>query len=678
MTTNILFIIVDDLNSWIGVLGGHPQAHTPNIDALAQRGVLFVNAYCSASDCNASRMSVFTGKLPSTLGVYGNEPFWDAIDRPLTMMERLRACGYTTVGAGNVFHGIFNYEQALFERLDHAPWKEIENRALLWDEFHSNTIEPLPGGRPLNGLFDFSDPDEIPEEYRLFDWGPCEPDQEALLPDERSVVALERFLRAPGSTPFFCAAGLYKPHLPWYAPKRFFDVIGDEIILPPVKSDDLDDAPPIARELALDRPDHELVTSRGVWRDAVRGYLACIAYADYLVGRLLAALAQGPARDDTLIVLCGDNGFHLGEKSHWRKFALWEETTRVPLIYAPPGGPHRRITTPVSLVDIFPTIMHDVGLACEVGDGWSLNQTIAGLPQPVPVISTWGRGNHSIRSERWRYTLYADGGEELFDHASDPHEWTNLAGREEYSRVKIALRQEVERATSYEIARKPQPIFFGEGALSSKLELVSVHVPKTGGTSFLKTLRDHFRESLVIDHDHIPGTKANMNEPVMLPAHARAVHGHFRGDRYLHFVDAFQVTFLRDPVEQVISNYYFWLTHPPSGHPTHERLLAERPSIVRYARHYLKGLLPGYFRGVDPDSFDYVGFTDRRFRDGRELSHILGFDVDLTIHENQTILPPDLAAERSEVETNARILSDLRDALRDDYYHYDRFRARWA
>lgn len=157
MTTNFLFIIVDDLNSWIGALGRHPQAQTPNIDALARRGALFVNAYCSAPYCNASRMGIFTGRWPSTLGVYDNQPFWDAPKRPVTLMERLRQSGYHTVGAGKVFHGAFDYAKAGFERLDHAPWQEVENRDLAWDEFHPNTHEPLPYRRPLNGLFDFGE-----------------------------------------------------------------------------------------------------------------------------------------------------------------------------------------------------------------------------------------------------------------------------------------------------------------------------------------------------------------------------------------------------------------------------------------------------------------------------------------------------------------------------------------
>jgi len=457
MTSNFLFIVVDDLNAWIGALGRHPQTRTPNIDTLARRGTLFINAYCGAPYCNASRMSMFTGKLPSTLGVYHNEPFWDLADRPLTIMEHLRAGGYKTVGAGKVFHGVFDYEKALFERLDHAPWKEVENRDLAWTSFQSNVLEPLPRQRPQNGLFDFSEPDKIDDKYRLFDWGPCDPDQEPHLPDNLTVAAVERFLEAPGDEPFFCAAGLYKPHLPWHAPKRFFDLFGEDVVLPLVKADDLDDAPPLAREWALSPPDHELVTSRGVWKDAVRAYLACVAYADDNVGRLLAALDGSPARDDTTVILCGDNGYHLGEKLHWRKFALWEEATRVPLIYARPNEEPARVTQPVSLIDLFPTVLEDAGLDPADSEGFSLTRSRAAAERTVPVISTWGEGNHSIRTGRWRYTIYTDGGEELFDHASDPYEWTNLATEAQFDLTRDALKREIEHANRNARSRAEVP-----------------------------------------------------------------------------------------------------------------------------------------------------------------------------------------------------------------------------
>lgn len=443
MRPNFLFIIADDLNAWIGALRRHPQVQTPHIDALARRGVLFANAYCSAPYCNASRMGVFTGRLPSTIGVYKDEPFWSADNRPLTLMERLRMAGYHTVGAGKVFHGVFDYQRAGFERLDHAPWREIENREAAWTEFHPNPAEPLPANRPLNGLFDFSDFGSVPPFYHHFDWGPLDPAREADLPDAKVVSAISAFVSRPTKGPFFAAAGLYKPHLPWHAPKRFFDLYQDDIVLPVVKDDDLEDVPEIARQWARTPPDHALVTSRGVWKDAVRAYLACISYADHQIGALVNALGESPHAHNTAIILCGDNGFHLGEKLHWRKFALWEEATRVPLIYVPPGGLSAPIRTvePVSLIDIFPSVLS----AAQIASDQSIDASaFLPLDQPprarkIPVISTWGAGNHSLRTRRWRYTRYADGAEELYDHEVDPHEWTNLALQSEFSVVRREL-----------------------------------------------------------------------------------------------------------------------------------------------------------------------------------------------------------------------------------------------
>ena len=437
MTPNVLFIVADDLNSWIGALGRHPDVTTPNIDALAARGTLFTHAYCAAPYCNSSRMSVFTGCLPTTTGVYRNEPLWDSPRRRITLVERLREAGYYTFGAGKVFHGAFDYATAGRERASRAAWNDLENRAHLWDEFRTNAPDPLPDDRPLNGLFDFGRFDEVRPIYHHFDWGPLPDDRIDQMPDAAVARAIGDFLRDPPQQPFFCAAGIYKPHLPWHVPARFFDLYDPErVSLPLVKSDDLDDVPPLARRLARTQ-DHELVTSHGQWGQAVQGYLAAVSYCDHIVGEILKALDASPAAESTAVVLWGDNGFHLGEKLHWRKFVLWEEATRVPLItVVPTRRGHRRVHQPVSLVDLFPTILELCDLAPEDGiDGTSLTPLLREETQPrrPPAIMTWERGNHSIRTTRWRFTRYRDGGEELYDHQVDPYEWTNLASLPEFN-----------------------------------------------------------------------------------------------------------------------------------------------------------------------------------------------------------------------------------------------------
>jgi arylsulfatase A-like enzyme len=442
---NILFIVADDLNSWIGALGRHPDVRTPAIDALARRGTLFSRAYCAAPYCNASRMSVFTGCLPTTTGVYANEPFWDVSLRRKTYVEILKESGYYTFGAGKVFHGFYDYARAGQTSSREAEWITIENRPELWDRFETSAPEPLPAIRPLNGLFDFSRFAEVPPPYHHFDWGPLPDEEESTIPDEIVCQSIVDFLLNPAPEPFFCAAGLYKPHLPWHVPKRFFDLYdAARITLPVVREDDLDDVPPLAREWALTPPDHELVTSRGQWRPAVQGYLAAISYCDWIVGRLIEALDRSGLADDTVVVLWGDNGFHLGEKLHWRKFVLWEEATRVPMIVVPPSGvaARPRYDEPVGLLNLFPTILDLCGVEGPGKvDGVSLVPAMAEESCPgVPVLMTWGKGNQSVRSGDWRYTRYSDGAEELYHHPSDSHEWNNLAGDSRFADRLASLR----------------------------------------------------------------------------------------------------------------------------------------------------------------------------------------------------------------------------------------------
>jgi len=441
---NILFIVADDLNSWVGALGRHPDVRTPAIDALARRGTLFTRAYCSAPYCNASRMGVFTGCLPTTTGVLQNEPFWEEPMRRKTFLEALGEAGYSRAGAGKVFHGHFDYAHAGRSGAREAQWIEAQNRPFLWDDYTRIEPEPLPPARPLNRMFDFERFESVSPWNHHFDWGALPDDQVAGMPDMQTCDAVVKRLQSPQQEPFFLAAGFYKPHLPWYVPKKYFDLYPlESVSLPFVKSDDLDDVPAIARAWANSPPDHETVTGHGQWRHAVQAYLACISFCDDMVGRLMAALDASPARDNTIVVLWGDNGFHLGEKLHWRKFVLWEEATRVPMIIVPPRGSSvvPRVDDPVSLIDIFPTLFEMSGLpAFENIDGVSLLGQMTGQPKVNPAITSWLKGNHSVRAGNWRYTRYNDGAEELYDHSADPYEWNNLASVSRFSDVKVRMR----------------------------------------------------------------------------------------------------------------------------------------------------------------------------------------------------------------------------------------------
>ncbi|MEM7491950.1 MAG: sulfatase [Pseudomonadota bacterium] len=428
---NVLFIIVDDLNSWIGALGESPDVKTPNIDKLARRGTLFARAYCSAPYCNASRMGLFTGQYPRTNKMYGNERYWEREDREKLLMELLREQGVYTVGAGKVLHGTFDYMGATSATSQHATWREMYNRDHLWDAFYPFEHDVLPVDRPLNGMLDFSDPESIPKKYHLFDWGPLPDESEAGLPDTIATNHLINFLLSEPTGPFFCAAGFARPHLPWHPPQKYFDLYDREhLSLPFVRQDDLDDVPEIPRGWVEQTRDHELVLEHGQWRAAVHAYLASISYVDHQIGRLLAALEASGVKDQTDIILCSDNGFHLGQKLHWRKFVLWEEATRIPLIVSTPQ--HEKgeiIDEPVSLIDVYDTVLERFGIEAPLQSQSQSLVPYLGAPDRSmdrTVEMTWLKGNHSLRRDFWRYTQYRDGTEELYDHRVDPYEWTNL------------------------------------------------------------------------------------------------------------------------------------------------------------------------------------------------------------------------------------------------------------
>ena len=251
--------------------------------------------------------------------------------------------------------------------------------------------------------------------------------------------------RLKSDKPFFLACGLHKPHLPFAVPRKYYDMFPLESIeLPPHLEDDLADIPPAGVKMAKPDGDHAKFLKEGRWKAAVQSYLASIAYTDMNVGRLLDALDESPHRDNTIIVFWGDHGWSLGEKSHWRKFALWEEPTRAPLIFVAPGltKPGSVCDRPVDFLGIYPTLCELCGLKIPPHvEGKSLRPLLVDpkAPWDLPAITTHGRGNHAVRTDQWRYIRYADGSEELYDHTKDELEWTNLASKPELAGVKAQL-----------------------------------------------------------------------------------------------------------------------------------------------------------------------------------------------------------------------------------------------
>lgn len=429
---NVLFIAVDDLRDWVGHLGGHPNAKTPNIDRLAKGGVSFTRAYCSAPLCNPSRISLLTGVAPFRSGVYGNgERLRKKLPDAVTLMQHFRASGYSSRGAGKIFHGTNPYD------------------AGSWDDY-------FVAGRQIPPASFKRDPKRSKSAW--VPWGPLDCGEEDMF-DDKTAGWIVSELEKPQEKPFFMAYGLTKPHLPWKVPQKYFDLHPlDGIKLPPVTKGDLDDIPAFGKKLAREvydpsgernfavKPDgdHANVLANEQWGKAVQAYLATISFADAQIGRVLDALDRSGHADNTIVVLWGDHGWHLGEKEHWRKHALWDVSTRTPLVFSAPQGvaKDKLCQRPVSLIDIYPTLIELCGLPKRKGlDGQSLKPLLENPKKQWdrPVVITYGLNNHAIRTQRWRYIRYRDGGQELYDHDRDPNEWTNLASISEYSSVMSTL-----------------------------------------------------------------------------------------------------------------------------------------------------------------------------------------------------------------------------------------------
>ncbi len=444
---NVLFISIDDLNDWVGCYRGHPQIQTPHIDRLAEQGVRFSNAHCQAPICNPSRVSMLLGKLPSTTGMYFLAPNFRTVpttDTSQTLFQSMREAGYYATTRGKIFHG----------PADPASFDHIE-KSRGWRRDQQKLRFTLPGTHPL------------------WDWGQVEvPDEEQLDYQTAAWAAAELPKLAAREQPFVLAVGFHLPHVPIYASAKWFDLYPLESIqLPETLSNDRDDVPEIAKLLTDNptAPRHAWMSEHDEWRHAVRAYLAANSYVDYLVGMVLDGLVASGAADQTIIVLWSDHGFHLGEKQRWAKRSLWEETTRVPLIFAGPGIQAGAICDrPVGLLDVYPTLIELCQLAPRADlDGQSL-QPLLKDPQLAwsrPALCTFGPGNHSLRSQRWRYTRYADGSEELYDHASDPHEWTNLAFTEELRQTHAPILAELR----HWLPRTDAPLLPGSAGSDSPL-----------------------------------------------------------------------------------------------------------------------------------------------------------------------------------------------------------------
>lgn len=420
---NVLFIAIDDQNDWIGHMGGHPLAKTPHLDALAARGTTFLNAHCQAPLCNPSRTSLMLGLRPTTTGVYGLSPWFRDLpqwqDR-VALPQHFRANGYRTLSTGKIYHGGAGGPKKRQEEFD--VWGTAGG---LGAKPEMKLIPATPmGNHPLMDWGVFPHRDEDKGDYQVASW------------------AIEQIQKAPKDQPFFLAAGFFLPHVPCFATQKWFDLYpDDDSVLPQIKEDDRDDTPKFSWYIHWELPEPRLkwVRENNQWRNLVRSYLACTSFVDAQIGRILKALDESGLAENTIVVVWGDHGWHLGEKAITGKNSLWDNGTRVPLIFAGPGvAGGQRCLQPAELLDIYPTLIDLCNLSVRNDlEGQSLLPQLknSATERQRPAITSHNQGNHGIRSQQWRFIHYADGSEELYDMIEDPRAWNNLIAQPQYREV---------------------------------------------------------------------------------------------------------------------------------------------------------------------------------------------------------------------------------------------------
>lgn len=435
---NVLFIAIDDLNDWVSFLDGHPQAKTPHMDALAKRGRNFINTHCAVPVCSASRVTVMSGVAATTHGSYELGPRYEqlpALAKAPTIQRYFKDHGYTTLSGGKVLH--HNFNGRLAGDIDRSLGRKKSPRPR------------KPMGRPTNWS-------------GAWDWG-AYPEQDTEMADFELAQTAAKALKEDYEKPFFMSVGFFRPHVPLFVPPKWFELYNAEkIALPKNPKTDLDDLP--KNFLSINNyavaPTHAEVVGSGKQLGLTHAYLASVSFVDHCVGIVLHALKSSPHAENTLIVLWSDHGWHLGEKQHWAKRTLWEESTRVPLLIAGPGiKPGKPCKEPASLIDLYPTL---VGL-CQLPkpphlEGLSLVPQLRdpSKPRKQPAITSSYFGNHSIRSRDWRLIVYEDGARELYDHRTDPDEFHNLAKDPTHQAVLKELSQWLPKKAAPEFKAKSE------------------------------------------------------------------------------------------------------------------------------------------------------------------------------------------------------------------------------
>lgn len=487
---NVILIICDDLNDWVLHPPGHPGAKVPNLDRLRDKSITFTNAHVAVPVCAPSRKCLLSGLYPQTINNY-DFAVWkfvpmlqDCVPLPL----HFRNNGYEVYGTGKMLHegmgGDFYTEYGIGPNYGPWPWTGKDKPSntpnpdprqynawtnyLRWGMHRDLNYGPLsniPEWKPnpehnIPGAKGWYNEDRILFRY-------VNDNDRDKMPDEISADWAVNILNRKHDKPFFLGVGFIRPHTPLYAPEKYFKMFPlESITLPPYLEGDLDDCAEILRnrwEWGFMKF-NALIKGGGetAWKEWVQAYLACMSFVDDQIGKVLDALETSPYRDNTIIILTGDNGYHIGEKDCIQKWHLWEESTRVPLfIHAPEfEGNGYSCTHPASLINVYPTLVDLCNLPKfpnkdgnnETLDGYSLRPFLEnpectsweGPSVALTAIEDRGKKPHfSVRSDRYRYILCSDGEEELYDHVNDPNEWINLVGDSKYQTIKKQLNREM-------------------------------------------------------------------------------------------------------------------------------------------------------------------------------------------------------------------------------------------
>lgn len=396
---NVLFIIVDDLNTMLGCYGD-PNVKSPNIDRLAKMGVRFDRSYCQYPLCNPSRSSFLSGKRPENLGIYNlTTSARTVLPDGIFLPEYFRKKGYFTAGAGKVFHSTKMNDTRSWDFYEDGSSKDPQELAAL-----KNRAEGADG-RPAWQILDGDG---------------------SLTRDGMNRVTIANFINSKLSTkqPFFLSIGFHKPHLPWTAPKRFFDLY-DTKKINIAKEPVMKNVPSIALQTELtgfEQPNNRL--------EAMKAYFACISSTDYQIGQLLNQLDTLQLWDNTIVVLIGDNGFHLGDHNGlWAKLSAFDNSTRVPMIFAGAQiAKGKVINSPVELVDIYPTLLELCGF--EKNDKLDGNSLVKALTTNEALVFKYAKSmvfhfdtstrkdvmSQTVIAKQWRFTTWnnKDIGNELY------------------------------------------------------------------------------------------------------------------------------------------------------------------------------------------------------------------------------------------------------------------------